>query len=111
MTSPNQNGGFFPLVQLLKACPSRRNGVTGKRLNESWACFRTIAPEQGDTITPAVLVGLILYDPELFASLLNAAEHAQLLALGKVALERYEQQIHPPNPLGKTIAEALKETI
>lgn len=111
MTTPDKTGVLLPLVQQLKACPSRRDGVTVKRLNETWACFRTIAPEQGDTITPAVLVGLILYDPEMFASLLNTAEHAQLLVLGKTALEHYEQQLHPPNHLGKIIAEALKEQI
>lgn len=110
MTAPNKTGVLLPLVHLLKACPSRRDGVTVKRLHEVWACFRTISPEHGDTITPSVLVGLILYDPESFAPLLNTAEHAQLFALGKTALEHYKQQIDPPNHLGKTIAEALKES-
>jgi hypothetical protein len=43
--------------------------------------------------------------------LLNRAEHAQLQALGQLVMERYQQQIHPPNKLGKTIAAALKEQI
>jgi len=111
MSAPKKTGALLPLVEQLKACPSRNHRITVKRLNETWACFKTIAPENGDTITPAILTGLILYDPETFASLLNAAEHAQLLALGKTALERYEQQTHPPNALGKTIVAALKETI
>jgi hypothetical protein len=62
-------------------------------------------------ITPAVLVGVILYDQEIFARLLNEAERAQLVALGKTALERYQQRNNPPNKLGRTIAATLKESI
>ena len=55
------------------------------------------------------MVGVILYDPETFAPLLNEAEHTQLQSLGQSALERYLQLTNPPNKLGKTIAAALKE--
>ena len=109
MTTPSK--GLLPLLAQLKHCPSRDGQITEKRFHAMWNEFRQIALDHGDTIIPAVIVGVILYDPETFASLLNEAEHAQLLALGKTALERYEQQTHPPNKLGKTIAAALKESI
>lgn len=105
-TSPLQ-----PLVTKLKACPTCDDRVTAKRLLASWARFKTLAPEHGDTVTPALLVGVILYDPETFAPLLTGAEHAQLAALGKVALERYLQLTNPPDKLGKTLFAALKETL
>jgi hypothetical protein len=57
----------------------------------------------------AVLAGVILQD-EPFARLLNEAERAQLAALAKAALERYQQRTHPPNKLGKIIAAAIKES-
>ena len=96
-------GVLLPLVARLKDCPSRDTRITEKRVVEMWGCFKTINLEHGDTVTPAVLVGLILYNPETFAPLLSRAEHAQLQALGKVALDRYLQQTNPPNNLGKTI--------
>jgi hypothetical protein len=109
MSDPTKTGVLLPLATRLKACPTQDNRITPKLLVELWGCFKTINLEQGDTVTPAVLVGVILYDPGTLAPLLNRAEHAQLQALGQQALERYQQQIHPPNQLGKTIAAALKE--
>lgn len=44
-----------------------------------------------------------------FAQLLNEAERSQMIALAKLALERYRQKNNPPNKLGKIIAAALKE--
>jgi hypothetical protein len=104
-------GPLLQLVQKLKACPTCDDRVTAKRLLATWDCFKTLAPERGDTITPALLVGVILYDPETFAPLLTGGEHVQLAALGKVALERYLQLSNPPNQLGKTLFAALKETL
>jgi hypothetical protein len=109
MTAPPEP--LQPLVTKLKACPTRDDRVTAKRLLASWARFQTLAPEDGDTITPALLVGVILYDPETFAPLLTGAEHAQLAALGQVAFERYQQLTHPPDKLGKTLVADLKETL
>jgi len=104
-------GVLSPLASKLKECPARDTRITEKRVIEMWACFKRIAPEHGDTISPAILAALILYDPGTFAPLLNRAEQAQLEALGQTALERYRQFINPPNKLGKTIAAALKESI
>lgn len=109
MTAPNNTSVLQPLAETLKACPSRDERITDKVLHQTWARFRQIALEHGDTVTPAVLVGVILYDSEVFAPLLNQAEHAQLQTLGKVALERYLQLTKPPYKLGKTLAAAVKE--
>jgi len=101
---------LLPLVAKLKACPTQDDRITKKRFLESWNSFKTIAPEQGDEITPAVVVGVILYDDEVFACLLNEAEHAQLIALSRIAAERYLQRTNPPNKLGNVIAASLKES-
>jgi hypothetical protein len=102
---------LLPLVTQLKSCPTQDDRITTKRLFEAWASFKQIAPDRGDSISSAMLAGLILYDPETFASLLTAAEQEQLITLGLVALERYQTRTNPPNKLGKLIAEAIKETI
>lgn len=102
---------LLPLATKLKECHSRDTRVTEKRVVEMWGTFKRISPEHGDTVSPAMLAGLILYDPEMFAPLLNGAEHAQLESLGRTALGRYQQLTNPPNKLGKTIAAALKEQI
>lgn len=109
MTAPTPIHPLQPLFARLQACPSRDDRVTEQRFRETWGALKTVAPEHGDTITPALLVGVILYDPETFASLLNAAEHAQLTALGQVALERYLELTHPPHRLGPLLAAAFKE--
>ena len=102
---------LLPLVTRLKACPAQDDRLTTKRLLETWASFKQIAPEHGDSISSAMMAGLILYDPETFASLLTPAEQEQLITLGLVALERYQARTNPPNKLGKLIAAAVKETI
>ena len=100
---------LLPLVAALKECPAQDNRFSRKKLLESWGGFRQVDPENEDEITPAVLAGLVLYDEKQFASLLNEAERAQLAAVSKAALERFQAKIHPPNKLGKTMAAAVKE--
>lgn len=102
---------LLPLVTRLKACPTQDDRITAQRLCEAWAGFRQLAPERGEPISSALLAGVILFEPEPFASLLTAAEQEQLITLGLVALERYQVRTNPPNQLGKLIAEAIKETI
>jgi hypothetical protein len=95
----------------LKECPTQDERITKKRFLETWNSFKTITPEQGDEIIPAVVAAVILHDEEGFIGcLLNQAEQAQLVALSKVAWERYLQRTNPPNKLGNLIAAALKET-
>jgi hypothetical protein len=105
-----QPGVLLPLVAQLKACPSRDDRLTEKRLVATWGSLKTVTLEHGDAITPAVMVGVMLHDTETFAPLLNAAEQAQLQALGQKALERFLQLTNPPHKLGKTIAASLKES-
>ena len=109
MKTPAESGALLPLVTKLKACPARDHSLSEKLLVETWNGFKKIDPEHGDEITPAVLAGLILFDEADFAKLLNEAERSQMLALAKVALERYQRKTIPPNKLGKIIAAALKE--
>lgn len=102
-------GKLLPLVAKLKLCSSRNTRLTEKSLLASWNCFKGINPEHGDEITPAVIAGLVLYDEELSAELLDEAERSQLVALATTAWERYQQITHPPNKLGNAIAASLKE--
>ena len=110
MTNPDKTNALLPLVAKLRACPSQGSSFSEKKLIETWGCFNQLAPEHGDEITPAMMAGVVLYDEEQFAQLLKEAERSQLVALSKMALERYQQKTNPPNKLGKIIAAALKET-
>ena len=104
-------GTLQPLVAKLRGCPAQEERITEKQFIETWDNFKQIAPEHGDTISSAMMVGVILYDPEIFASLLTKAEHGQLITLGLTAAERYRQRSNPPNKLGKLIVATVKETI
>ena len=110
MKTPTPSGVLLPLVALLKACPTQDTSFSEKLLLEAWERFKHTGWDRGTEPNPAVMAALVLHDEHL-AKLLNAAERVQLLALSTVALERYQQKTNPPNPLGKTIAATLKETI
>jgi hypothetical protein len=109
MSTPAKAGALLPLVTKLKTCPARDSSLSRKLLAESWQGFKETDLEHGDEITPAVMAGLILFDEEQYAQLLDGAERAQLAALAKPALERFHEKTSPPNKLGKTIAAAIKE--
>ena len=102
------NSPLLPLLERLKQCPARDNTISEQRLRETWNCVKRLSPEHGDAITPAIVVGVMLHDPETFSALLSESERAQLTALGKTALERYLQLTNPPNKLGKLITGCLK---
>ena len=108
MTGPDAN--LLRLFAILLACPTREERISDKLLFETWNGFKQIDPEHGDEITPALITGLILFDEESFAALLNEAEHAQLAGLGRKAMQRHQQLTHPPNPLGNVLAASLKES-
>jgi hypothetical protein len=74
----NARDSFQMLVQNLKLCPTAKATITPKLVNEIWDCMRDIKPQQGDEVTPAMLVALILYDEKSFAELLTAAQLDQL---------------------------------
>ena len=109
-TSPENAGVLRLLVAQLKACPTQDTSCSEQLLLEAWERFKHTGWDRGMEPTPAVMAGLILHD-ENTARLLNPAERGQLLALGTLALERYQQKTNPPNPLGKTIAATLKESL
>jgi len=109
MSNPTQTGSLQSLVAELKACPSQDNSFSQKLLIETWGCLKQTVLERGDELTPSIMAGLVVYDEEQFAQLLNEAEHAQLVALARTALERFRERTNPPNKLGKAIAASLKE--
>ncbi|MBI3852715.1 MAG: hypothetical protein HY298_20875 [Verrucomicrobia bacterium] len=111
MTAPAKSSGLLPLVTKLKACPTLDDSFSQKLLIETWGCLKRTDLEHGDELTPSIMAGLVLFDEEHFVRLLNEAEHSQLAALAKTALERFKEKSNPPNKLGKTIAAALKEKI
>jgi len=96
------------IVATLKACPSHHASVSRERFIEGWAEL------QREDVTPfikptvPVMAALLLHD-DRFTQLLNEAEQLKLKALVQLALDRYEQQTHPPNKLGKLIAGLIKE--
>lgn len=106
-----QNPNLLRLFAILHACPTRQGQISEKMLFETWNGFKQIDPEHGDEITPAVIAGLILFDEEPFAELLDEAERTQLAGLGRKALDRYLELTHPPNQPGKLLAASLKESI
>ena len=109
-TSPENAGVLRLLVAQLNACPTQDSSFSDRLLAEAWERFKHTGWDRGMEPNPAVMAGLILHDESL-ARLLNAAERVQLLALSTVALERYQQKTNPPNPLGKTLAATLKESL
>lgn len=99
---------LLPLLAELKVCRSRDNALSAQRLSESWERFRNQALAENKPTT-AIMAALVLDDPA-FAQLLTTAEHTQLIALTKSAIERYQQKTNPPNKLGKLIAASIKES-
>jgi hypothetical protein len=105
----NARESFQQLVQNLKLCPTLENTINPKLLHETWSSFRRLDPEHGDDVTPALLVALILFDPETFGSLLSDAEHTQLVAIARSALDSYQLKTNPINQPGKLLAATIKE--
>lgn len=102
-----------PLILLatqLKACPTQDSSFSEKLLAEAWERFKHTGWERGSLPSTSVIAGLLVHD-ENVARLLTSEEHTQLLGLCSTALERYHEKANPPNPVGKTIAATLNETI
>ena len=94
-----------PLVALLQTCPTRDNSISRELYQEGWAELRR------EEDSASILTALVLHDLR-FRRLLNDAEYQQLVELDRLIQMRYEQRIHPPNPLGLLMAGILtKETI
>ena len=100
---------FRELVRRLKLSPSRDTSVSKQSFLETWKSFQSSDPEHGDEVTRAIIVAVILFDPETFESLLTETELTQLVAIARSALERYQLKTNPPNQPGKLLLAALKE--
>ena len=100
---------FRELVRRLKLSPSRDTSISKQSFLETWKSFQSSDPEHGDEVTRAIIVAVILFDPETFESLLTETELTQLVAIARLALERYQLKTNPPNQPGKLLLAALKE--
>jgi hypothetical protein len=105
MTPPQANP-LLPLALKLRACPTQNSRFSQELLRERWECFNE-GWRPGNILLPSVIAALTIHDKD-FAQLLNEAERAQMLALSKLALERFEENTNPPNKFGKTLAAILE---
>jgi hypothetical protein len=94
---------LLPLLAKLKACPAHQASVSRELFLESWDELKREDVNPFRTPTVPVMAALVLND-DLFAQLLSEVERAQLLALVKLAVDRYDQQTNPPNKLGRLMA-------
>lgn len=106
----NAKDSFKLLVQNLKCCPTAEATITPKLVNEIWDCLRDLKPKQGDEVTPAMLVALILHDEEAFAELLTEAQLDQLHIVAGQAMQNYELVIKPKNQVGQLLTTTIKES-
>ncbi len=102
---------FKLLATRLQQCEAVDNTINQKLLNETWKAFRRLDPENGDTVTGAMLVALVLYDEEMFRPLLDAAELSLLAEIAQKAFQRYQTKTNPPHAAGNLLLAALKEKI
>ena len=100
---------FQLLVKNLKLSPTLETGITHKLVQEIWDCMREIKPQQGDEVTSAMLVALILYDEESFADLLTDDQLNQLHIIARQVMQNYELAIKPKNQVGQLLATTIKE--
>jgi len=105
----NARDSFQQLVQNLQLCPTAEPTITPKLVHEIWDCLRDIKPKQGDEVTPAMLVALILYDEKSFAELLTEAQLDQLHIVAGQAMQQYELAIKPKNQVGQLLTTTIKE--
>ena len=101
---------FQMLVRNLKVCPTLETTITPKLVHEVWNCFRRLEPGQGDEVTPAVLLALILFDEDLFAELLTETQLDQLHIIAGQVMQNYETAIKPNNQVGQLLATTIKES-
>ena len=77
-------------------------------MRRSWDEFRQSGWEPGKPLSTQALAGLILWDDSI-ARLLPRNDREQLNEIARRALDAYQQAVHPPNPVGRTMIEAIKE--
>jgi hypothetical protein len=97
------------LVREIKRCPTLEPTVTPKLVHELWGCLQAVNPRQGDAVTSAMLVALILFDEQSFADLLTEDQLDQLQIIAAQVLHNYEAAIKPKNQVGQLLATTIKE--
>ena len=105
----NARDPFQLLLRNLKLCPALETTITPKLVNEIWDLLRDIKPQQGDEVTSAMLVALVLYDEESFADLLTDQQLDQLHLIAGQVMQNYEAAIKPKNQVGQLLATTIKE--
>lgn len=105
----NARDPFQLLLRNLKLCPTLETTITPKLVNEIWDLMRDIKPQQGDEVTSAMLVALVLYDEESFADLLTDQQLDQLHLIAGQVMQNYEAAIKPKNQVGQLLATTIKE--
>ena len=103
------NDSFQQLVRNLKLCPTLKAGITPKLVNEIWDCMRELNLRQGDEVTPAMLVALVLFDEESFADLLTDQQLDQLHIIAGQVMQNYTLAIKSKNQVGQLLATTIKE--
>lgn len=98
------------IMARLRACPAHETFVSRELFLEGWEELTREGVKHLTKPTIPVMAALVLHD-ERFEALLNGAEQEQLRSLIQLALDRYEQQTHPPNKLGRLLAGLTKEQI
>jgi hypothetical protein len=101
---------FQLLVRNLKLSPTLEQPITPKLVYETWDSMRSINPTQGDGLTSAILVGLILFDEDMLADLITDDQLNQLHIIAGQVLQNYETAIKPKNQVGQLLATTLKES-
>jgi len=96
------------LMTTLRACPAHETFVSRELFLECWneLTREDVTPFNKPTLP--VMAALVLHD-DRFEALLNEAEQEQLRACVQLALDRYTEQTHPPNKLGRLLAGLTKE--
>ena len=92
----------------LRACPAHETFVSRELFLEVWGELTREDVTPFNKPTLPVMAALVLHD-DRFEALLNEAEQEQLRAGVQLALDRYTEQTHPPNKLGRLLAGLTKE--
>ena len=98
------------IMARLRACPAHETFVSRELFLEVWGELTREGVTHLIKPTFPVMAALVLHD-ERFEALLNEAEQEQLRSLVQLALDRYEEQTHPPNKLGRLLVGLTKEQI
>ena len=105
MKRKTKAGALLPLMEKLRACPSKESCHTPEQLMEHWK--RVGEQEiQNDKPTLSIIAALVL--DSTFASLLTKEELSQFTTLARSALDRYAIKNKTPK-VGRILFDCIKE--